>query len=184
MPPNAPALAPGVLEQVERAILDLATAGHALAALYERHRVLAQLQPSAQADLIPLSFDEWAHGLGDVGQAWAALRREAEGARWFSCFPEIRFPDELDSRGFDDESYRNDACGKATLLLADGRMVVVWVDHDEPRRREVGGSRFTVLLYPTEDARERDAEELAATDDAAALVAALEPYMALRKQTT
>jgi hypothetical protein len=63
----------------------------------------------------------------------------------------ISFPQFLRDRGLIDESWHNDACPKAVKQLPDGTVLAVWVENDDPEKREIPGSaKFTVSIYDQE----------------------------------
>jgi hypothetical protein len=64
----------------------------------------------------------------------------------FRDFDEIQFPEFAKRLGFEDNSWSNDACARATRPLVPGREITLWVDYDDKAERETGGGKFSVVV--------------------------------------
>lgn len=65
----------------------------------------------------------------------------------FREYPAIEFPAALIARGFEDESWHNDAAPRAVRRIRDNLQITVWVDYDAPGEREIpGATKFMVVL--------------------------------------
>jgi hypothetical protein len=73
------------------------------------------------------------------------------------------FPRALRRLGFKDESWHNDARGRAVKNVSGGRVAVVWCGEVEPRRREFGpeSKRFLGYVCPGREGGEIDDNEAA-----------------------
>lgn len=68
----------------------------------------------------------------------------------FNEFSDIVFPAWLRERGFEDESWHNDAAPRAVRALREGLQLTVWVDYDDPNEREIPGSSKFLVVTETE----------------------------------
>lgn len=84
---------------------------------------------------------------------------------WKTEFPDYDVPAALID-GLVDTSWRQDMAPtfrRADDPRGDEPLLVLWVDHPDPARREVEGPRFTVSLHPED---ETQTKPLLETDDA------------------
>ena len=81
---------------------------------------------------------------------------------------DIEFPAWLQELEFQDESWGNDARARAIRTLGDGTIAYVWVNYDEPERRDLGNCKYAIHLAQSDedfsDPTERG--EVAQFDDA------------------
>lgn len=69
--------------------------------------------------------------------------------RYYKEFPSIAIPAFLQTSGWEDHSWHNDATAHSQCSLEDGSGYVVWVAHDEVAMREPGEwKKFLVEFQP------------------------------------
>lgn len=63
-------------------------------------------------------------------------------------YPDIAIPAALQGPDWMDLSWHNDACAlsESKAGLPPGLVMQVWVDYDDPEKREMGGKKFCVLV--------------------------------------
>lgn len=75
----------------------------------------------------------------------------------FRDHPAIEFPEWLRKLGFQDLSWKNDACARAGLRLerepigGTVRWLTVWVNHPDPKNRELGSLYGVIVERATPD---------------------------------
>lgn len=69
----------------------------------------------------------------------------------FKEYPDIEFPKKLHDLGFEDQSWHNDACAAAWKTLPSGKVLVAWVDYDNPNDREMSNDKFALVLMDDDD---------------------------------
>lgn len=82
----------------------------------------------------------------------------------FPDYPPADMPEMPLGFGFEDNSWRNDAC---PCFASQSKRLMVWVDYADPAQRELDGPRFTLMTTgPDGD----PGDELLSTDDWSAIL--------------
>lgn len=95
---------------------------------------------------------KWGADECPIGYMMRMLDEKPATKRYFKDFNEIELPEWLLALGFEDDSWDQDACARATAALVDSRTIDVWIDFDDKSRREISSNKkFSAFVYLTED---------------------------------
>ena len=94
---------------------------------------------------------------------------------FFKEFTDIVFPAALISRGFEDESWHNDAAPRAVRKL-DTKQLTVWVDYDNPELREIPGAKKFMLVVER-DYEDAEPETVGEFDDEETMLRAIDSLL-------
>lgn len=81
-------------------------------------------------------------------------------------FPEFgALPFDPTALGLEDTSWHNDACPSFSVLNDSFRLESLWMDHEDPKQREMQGPRFLYCTYDPKGEHSESLETLLDTDD-------------------